>query len=180
VGVPIPPHRDFEEVNLRFMCGEINGYVASWGSFYPRTCPRRAIALVARSFYGENYVAVPMKHEIEHLDGNVTVEYLWPRGRKWESLKMNAAGEPQTIPAGSHAEFITEHYWGYTALRSGCSEYRVEHPRWRIWNANRFEFNADVAALYGEQFVEVLNVLPCSAFIADGSPITVQKRQILL
>jgi hypothetical protein len=93
---------------------------------------------------------------------------------------MTAAGEPQTIPAGSHAEFITEHYWGYTALRSGCSEYRVEHPRWRVWNANRFEFNADVAALYGGQFVEVLNVSPCFAFIADGSPITVQKRQILL
>ena len=36
--------------------------------------------------------------------------------------------------AGSHEEFITEHYWGYTARR-GCSEYRVEHPRWRLWTA---------------------------------------------
>ncbi len=116
----------------------------------------------------------------KRVDGKVKVEYSWRRGRKWESLKMNATGEPQPIPAGSHAEFITEHYWGYTALRSGCSEYRVEHPRWRIWNANRFEFNADVAVLYGGQFVEVLNVSPRSAFIADGSPITVQKRRILL
>ena len=76
-----------------------------------------------------------MKHEIEHLDENLKVEYSWRRGRKWESLKMTATGEAQPIPAGSHAEFITEHYWGYTALRSGCSEYRVEHPRWKIWNA---------------------------------------------
>jgi len=92
---------------------------------------------------------------------------------------MTATGEPQPIPAGSHAEFITEHYWGYTALREGCSEYRVEHPRWKIWNATSFKFNADVAALYGEEFAEVLNQPPRSAFIADGSPITVQKRQML-
>jgi Uncharacterized conserved protein (COG2071). len=68
----------------------------------------------------------------------------------------DATGEAQSIPAGSHAEFITEHYWGYTALRSGCSEYRVEHPRWKIWNATSFKFNADVAALYGEEFAEAV------------------------
>ena len=110
---------------------------------------------------------------------NLKVEYSWRRGRKWESLKMTATGEAQSIPAGSHAEFITEHYWGYTALRSGCSEYRVEHPRWKIWNATEFELNADIATLYGEQFTETLNQLPRSAFIADGSPITVHRRQIL-
>jgi hypothetical protein len=93
---------------------------------------------------------------------------------------MTATGEAQPIPAGSHAEFITEHYLGYTALREGCSEYGVEHPRWKIWNATSFEFNADVAALYGEELGEVLNEPPRSAFIADGSPITVHMREVLL
>ena len=88
-------------------------------------------------------------------------------------------GEAQSIQAGSHAEFITEHYWGYTALRSGCSEYRVEHPRWRIWHATSFEFNADVKALYGDQFAQVLNQSPRSAFIAIGPPITVHTREVL-
>jgi hypothetical protein len=92
---------------------------------------------------------------------------------------MTATGQAQPIPAGSHAEFITEHYWGYTALRNGCSEYRVEHPRWKIWDATSFELNADVAALYGDQFAEVLNQPPRSAFIAEGSPITVNKRELL-
>jgi hypothetical protein len=120
-----------------------------------------------------------MKHEIEHVDRRLSVEYFWRRGRKWEWLKMSAAGEAESIPIGSHAEFITEHYWGYTALREGCCEYRVEHPRWKIWNATSFEFNSDVAALYGDQFTEVSNQPPRSAFIADGSPITVHRRQIL-
>jgi len=120
-----------------------------------------------------------MKHEIEHRDSNLKVEFSWRRGRKWESLKMNAAGEPQTIPAGSHAEFITEHYWGYTSLRNGSGEYRVDHPRWKIWNASEFELNADIATLYGQQFAETLNQPPRSAFIADGSPIAIQRREIL-
>ena len=157
VGVPITLHRDFEEVNSRFYVRRKSADTWRRGVVFIRELvPRRAIALVARSFYAENYVAVPMRHEIEHLDGSVKVEYSWRRGRKWESLKIYAAGKSQPIPAGSHAEFITEHYWGYTALRSGCSEYRMEHPRWKIWDAIRFAFEADVAALYGEQFAEVL------------------------
>ena len=181
LGLPIPLHRDFEEVNLRFYVRKKSADTWRRGVVFIRELvPRRAIALVARTFYGENYVAVPMKHEIEDLDGNVKVEYSWRRDRKWESLKMDAVGESQLIPAGSHAEFITEHYWGYTALRSGCSEYRIEHAHWKIWNASSFELNADTAALYGEQFLETLSQPPRSAFIADGSPITVQKRQILL
>jgi hypothetical protein len=120
-----------------------------------------------------------MKHEIEYLDSNLKVEYSWRRGRKWESLKMTATGEPQTIRAGSLAEFITEHYWGYTRLCSGCGEYRVEHPRWKIWHATSFEFDADVSTLYGQEFAAVLHQPPRSAFIADGSAINVQKRQTL-
>jgi uncharacterized protein YqjF (DUF2071 family) len=223
LGLPIPLHRDFEEVNLRFYVRRKSADTWRRGVVFIRELvPRRAIALVARAFYGENYVAVPMKHKIEHLavpasggqllhssrdvlikrndgsswatppvdetgcpsgakrvDENLKVEYSWRRGRKWESLKMTATGEAQPIPAGSHADFITEHYWGYTALREGCSEYRVDHPRWKIWKATSSELNADVATLYGEQFTEVFNQPPRSAFIADGSPVTIQRREIL-
>ena len=223
LGLPVPLHRDFEGVNLRFYVRRKSGDTWRRGVVFVRELvPRRAIALVARTFYGENYVAVPMKHEIEHLtapasggqllrpsgdvvsktndrsswatqpvdatgcpsgakrvDENLKVEYSWRRGRKWESLKMTATGEAQFIPAGSHAEFITEHYWGHTSLRNGYGEYRVEHPRWKIWNASEFELNADIATLYGEQFTETLSQSPRSGFIADGSPITVQKREVL-
>ncbi|PYL50639.1 MAG: hypothetical protein DMF33_12305 [Verrucomicrobia bacterium] len=181
LGLPIPLHRDFEEVNLRFYVRRKSADTWRRGVVFIRELvPRRAIAILARACYGENYLAVSMKHEIEHLGSKLKVEFSWRRGRKWgESLKMSAIGEPQTIPAGSHAEFITEHYWGYTSLRSGCGEYRVEHPRWKIWNASSFELNADVATLYGQQFVKTLDAPPRSAFIADGSPITVHTREAL-
>jgi uncharacterized protein YqjF (DUF2071 family) len=181
LGLPIPLHRDFEEVNLRFYVRKKSADTWRRGVVFVRELvPKRAIATIARVFYGEPYLALPMKHEIEHVDLRVKVEYSWRRGSKWESLRMSASGEPQSIPAGSHAEFITEHYWGYTCFRGGCSEYRVEHPRWKVWNAETHELRADAAALYGDQFVETLSAAPRSAFIAEGSPITVERREILV
>src|SRR5262249_24004072 len=61
VGVPVPWHRDFDEVNLRF-------YVRRWEQgaqrrgvvFIKEIVPRRLIAWAARTFYNENYVALPM------------------------------------------------------------------------------------------------------------------------
>jgi uncharacterized protein len=180
LGLPVPLYRDFEEVNLRFYVRKKSADLWRRGVVFVRELvPRRAIATVARTFYGENYVAIPMKHQIDHVDLKLSVEYSWRRGKKWESMKMAASGEPQAIPAGSHAEFITEHYWGYTCFRGGCSEYRVEHPRWKIWNAETFEFKGDVATLYGVQFVETLSRAPRSAFIAEGSPIQVLLREQL-
>ena len=180
LGLPVPFHRNFEEVNLRFYVRRKSANTWRRGVVFIRELvPRRAIAVVARSFYAENYIAFPMKHEVNHVGLSLSAEYSWRRGRKWESLKMSATGEPQQIPVGTHAEFITEHYWGYTSLRSGCGEYRVEHARWKIWNASDFELNADVATLYGQKFAESLQQPPRSAFIADGSPITVHRREIL-
>ena len=181
LGLPVPLHRDFEEVNLRFYVRKKSADTWRRGVVFIRELvPRRAIALIARAFYGERYVALPMRHAIVDDGARVSAEYSWRRGKKWESLKVSATGERQSIAAGSHAEFITEHYWGYTCLRAGCSEYRVEHTRWKIWNAAEFELCADVAALYGEQFAETLDRPPRSAFIADGSPITIERRSILL
>ena len=177
IGLPIPLHRDFEEVNLRFYVRRKSGEEWRRGVVFVRELvPRAAIAIVARTFYGEPYSALTMRHNLEHKDGRLFAEYQWRRGRRWETLAMTAAGEPQNAAQGSHEEFITEHYWGYTARRSGCSEYRVEHPRWRLWNAGTTKFDADVATLYGPQFVETLAAPPASAFIAEGSPIEVHRR----
>ena len=179
LGLSIPMHRDFEEVNLRFYVRKKSADLWRRGVVFVRELvPRRAIALVARGFYGERYAALPMKHDIEHVDLRLNVGYSWRRGGNWEWLKMSANGEPQSIPADSHAEFITEHYSGYTCIRGGCSEYRVEHPRWKVWNADKFELHADIATLYGDRFTEALSAPPYSAFIADGSPIEIFKRTI--
>jgi len=78
-------------------------------------------------------------------------------------------------------EFITEHYWGYARRRGGnTTEYRVEHPRWRVCTATATQLDCDVGALYGNEFVEFLKAPPASAFLADGSKVTVFRGTSLL
>jgi uncharacterized protein YqjF (DUF2071 family) len=177
IGLPIPFHRHFEEVNLRFYVRRKTADEWRRGVVFVRELvPRRAIALIARTIYGEPYLALPMRHTLEQKENKVFAQYEWYRGRRWETVAMTATGQPQNAASGSHEEFITEHYWGYTARGNRCSEYRVEHPRWRLWTAETTKFDADVATLYGPQFVETLGAKPVSGFIAEGSPIVVHHR----
>jgi uncharacterized protein len=176
LGIPVPLHRDFEEVNLRFYVKRksIDGWKRGV-AFIRELVPRRAIATVARVFYGERYSAMPMRHSIVDDGNSVSVAYEWRRGKKWESLCMQARPELKSVAGGSHEEFITEHYWGYTAGKI-TSEYRVDHPRWKIWSASEGSFTANVAELYGAEFVGPLSAIPASQFIAEGSHVQVWRK----
>jgi uncharacterized protein YqjF (DUF2071 family) len=178
-GMAVPRHQEFEEVNLRFYvrrqaaAGPRRGVV-----FVKEIVPRWAIATVARLLYNERYVALPMRHTLDVSSSapGVVVEYGWQAGGRWQHVRATGAGEPRPIAAGSEAEFITEHYWGYTVQRDGGSlEFAVEHPRWRVWPATDVSLDVDAAALYGSAFGASLSALPCSAFIAEGSPIVVRR-----
>jgi uncharacterized protein YqjF (DUF2071 family) len=182
-GIAVPGHRDFEEVNLRFYVrreaedGWRRGVV-----FVKEIVPRLAIAGTARLLYGEKYVALPMRHSItgDPTRGGMYVMYGWhPRGRRgrWNGIGAVVSGTPKEALPGSEEEFITEHYWGYSSLRDGGTvEYRVEHPRWRVWPLLRPVLDcsiADIASLYGERFAGSLAGEPSSAFLADGSEVAV-------
>jgi uncharacterized protein len=80
---------------------------------------------------------------------------------------------------GSLEEFITEHYWGFNGHRGRCTQYQVEHPKWRLWRATDPVFQADVRSLYGAGFVEPLSVVPASAFVAEGSAVVVRRGSVL-
>ena len=74
----------------------------------------------------------------------------------------------------SEEQFITEHYGGYAAQRDGgCMEYEVAHPRWGIWKAKDPNFEGDTEQFYGKELAAVLSTRPSSAFLAEGSEVTV-------
>ena len=176
-GIAIPGHRDFEEVNLRFYVrrkaedGWRRGVV-----FVKEIVPRLAIAATARLLYGEKYVALPMRHSItgDPTRGGMYVTYGWRRKGRWNGIGAVVSGVPKEALPGSEEEFITEHYWGYSSLRGGgTAEYKVEHPRWRVWPLLRPVFDCDVSVLYGERFAGPLSGEPSSSFLADGSEVAV-------
>ncbi len=181
LGVPLPGHRDFEEVNLRFYVRrEAAEGVRRAVVFLRELVPRRAIAWVARAWYNEPYRALPMRHSVTERASERSVRYEWREGRAWTGVAARTVGESSPLEPGSEAEFITEHYWGYTRQRDrGTVEYEVAHPRWRVWPALDAALSGDIAATYGEVFAPALASRPRSAFVADGSPITVYRPRRL-
>jgi len=185
LGVPIPWHRDFEELNLRFYVkrherDEIRRGVC----FIREIVPRVAIATVARLAYNEPYVALPMRHTIGAMRGDGAgpelVEYAWRHPRGAGRLRVTPIGAAAPLRAGSAEEFITEHYWGYTRQRDGGTvEYRVEHPRWNVWGVSTATIDGPLEALYGEAMAAVLRRPPDSGMLADGSPVTVSAPRRL-
>ena len=182
MGLRLPFHHSFEEVNLRFYVrrkaseGWRRGVV-----FIKEIVPRRAIAAVARLVYNENYSAMPMRHLIEVDDKSGEVEYGWRYRGSWNRLRVTTKGAAQTLAEGSEEEFITEHYWGYAAQRGGGSvEYQVEHPRWLVWQADNSSLDCDAKAIYGPVFADAITAEPGSAFLALGSEIIVRRGARLL
>ena len=181
LGIGIPLHRDFEEVNLRFYVRRRT--TEGWRRavvFVKELVPRTAIAMAARVFYGENYVALPMNHHVavtgEGAGAVRQVSYRWWFEGRPNEIRVTARGEAAAIADGSESEFITEHYWGYAHQRRGSTlEYQVEHPRWRAWTALEARVECDTARLYGERFARYLKEPPASAFLADGSEVRVFK-----
>jgi uncharacterized protein YqjF (DUF2071 family) len=176
LGRSIPWHRTFEEVNLRFYVRRHIGDETRRGVVFIRELvPRSAIAIVAKLLYNEPYRALKMRRRSERMSGDIVeLEYAWRALGEWAGVRARTAGAPQPLVDGSEEEFITEHYWGYTRQRDGGTvEYRVAHPRWRVWTATDARLEGDVARVYGARFASALAGAPRSAFVADGSPVTV-------
>lgn len=177
-GVPIPGHRDFDEVNLRFYVRrEMPGGETRHGVVFVRELVSRfAVALVARLAYNEPYRTLRMRSVTPRRGSEAPgrLVYEWRVGGAWEGLTGMTLGAPAVPEAGSEAAFITQHHWGYTRQRDGSTvEYEVEHPPWRTWEAGAAMLTMDVARLCGEAFVTSLARAPVSALVAEGSAVTV-------
>lgn len=180
LGVAIPRHRDFDEVNLRFYVRrEPPGDAARHGVVFVRELVSRlAVALVARLAYNEPYRALRMRSVTprQQTDPPGRLTYEWWIGGAWEKLSGTAIGAPAVPESGSEAAFITQHHWGYTRQRDGSTvEYEVAHPPWRTWPAGGATLTMDVARLYGAAFATALARAPVSALVAEGSAVTVYR-----
>jgi len=176
-GVSLPFHRDFDEVNLRFYVRRSEGAAVRCGVVFVREIvPRRLIAAVARIFYNERYVALPVSHKIRSDGPGLAVEYAWQYRPSRNTISATANGTLLLPENGSQEQFITEHYWGYAAQKDGgCMEYQVQHPPWKVRTATNAKFEGDVKELYGREFDAVLKNPPQSAFLAEGSAVSVHR-----
>ncbi len=177
LGLLVPFHVNFEEANLRFYVRRETGAEVRRGVvFIKEIVPRAAISLVARTFYGEPYETWKMSHErtAEKLS------YNWSKSNCENRISVkigNSLGAPEENSLG---EFIIEHYWGYT--RRGANrtdEYKVEHPKWELFEVNAAEIAVDFALTYGGKFGVLSKIIPPSILLAKGSEISVYQGEKL-
>ena len=178
MGVPIPFHRHFEEVNLRiYVQRETSNEVRHGVTFIRELVARRAVALAARLSYNEPYRRLPMRYHFGKIDPDgrpLSVEYAWRLNGEWSGLRCAPDGNSIVAQPGSEEDFITNHYWGYTKRRDGgTTEYEVRHPPWRVWSATQPMLVGGLSAVYGDAFARALDGPPHSAFFTTGSRVTV-------
>lgn len=172
LGIPVPGHIHFEEVNLRLYVRHTtdDGELRRGVVFVRELVPRRMIAWVARTLYGEPYDYMPMSHRRDvQADGRMNLAYRWGD----HGVELVAGATLHDLTEGSEAHFIAEHYWGYTATSSGTREYQVRHPAWRWRDIETITRRFDLAKLYGDEWGDLQAAEPSSQFVAEGSEVEV-------
>lgn len=180
MGVKIPFHINFVEVNLRYYVKRIEGDQVKRGvGFIKEIVPKFAITTVANLVYKENYKTMKMGHTWKDETDNLFVEYRWRNKGTWFKVSVNANNQALSFPEGSETEFITEHYWGYARHGSQTNEYEVTHPRWKAYAVKNYEIDVDFGLVYGKDFGFLNELEPASVMLAEGSEITVEKKRKL-
>jgi uncharacterized protein YqjF (DUF2071 family) len=176
LGFRIPFHINFEEVNLRFYVRHLqNGIWKRGVVFIKEIVPRPALTFVANTLYNENYVTMPMFHNWQLQEDKWDISYRWGKGLT-NSLQVITEKKSSVIEKNSEAEFITEHYWGYTRLSENkTAQYEVEHPRWEVYKTIDYTIHVDFSKVYGMAFGHLQQEKPVSVFLAEGSHIKVKK-----
>jgi len=189
-GIPVPFHRNFEEVNLRYYIKRATPAETRRAvGFVKEIVPQRATAWMARALFNENYIACPMEHALELATGLTRnafpmiresvrpggrVEYAWHEGGRRHRIAGTRASEWASLTPGSEEEFIAEHYWGYAAQKDGGTvEYQVVHEPWRACRVEHLEIDIDFGKVYGPEWQAPLSRTPVSAFLAEGSEVSV-------
>lgn len=175
LGIPVPFHTNFEEVNLRFYVKrEIKNEVRRGVVFIKEIVPKAAISFVAKTVYGEPYETWQMSSK--KSDGELG--YYWSKDNVKNRVNIEHKENLGIPPAGSHREFIIEHYWGYTKRdKNRTDEYKVEHPKWEVFNVNYAEIEVDFGKTYGERFAFLSDLEPNTIFLAQGSEVSVYKGE---
>lgn len=181
LGLKIPFHVNFEEVNLRFYVKRFED--GNWKRgvvFIKEIVPKHAITIVANTLYKEHYETLKMRHSRTQTATSKSFQYDWKKNNNWNSITMQTNKSALPIGENSEAEFITEHYFGYTKYNEKTTiEYEVRHPRWQQLEVTHYEIDVNFENIYGKHFNFLQQLKPTSAFLALGSKITIEGKKTI-
>ena len=181
--IPIPRFGTFEEINLRFYVKREEGHFVKRGVvFINETIPYPLVAWVANWLYKEHYSVVPTKHLFSKSESTQQLQFEWLANKKWNSIFVETETQLKEMEPNSFEEFIYQHYYGFTKVSENATEeYRLQHPRWKVYPVTKYAINCDFSAMYGKEFSIINHTQPKAVFVADGSAVKIEwKRNRLI
>lgn len=177
LGLPIPFHTNFEEVNLRFYVKRKEGNEWKRGVvFIKELVPKPALTFIANTVYKEHYQSVAMKHEIKEMNTSLLFNYSWKMNNQWQNISIETVKGLTLILPNTEADFICEHYFGYTKHKNTTFEYEVKHPSWKQLKVIDYNIEVDFKLNYGSDFDFLNTQKPISVILAKGSKISVENK----
>lgn len=181
MGVAVPMHRDFPEVNLRVYVRTTDEDPPRRGvAFIAELVPRAMISTIANLLYHEHYRTVPMRvvaRDLEETHRELECEV--EDGDRVHRLRIRGRRPPIEVAEGSVEHFFKEHTWGFGRDAAGERVvYRVAHPVWRVYpvEPGDLRLDWDFGELYGEPWQILDGRPPDHVAFAEGSEIAVYPR----
>ena len=179
LGLSIPKHVNFEEVNFRFYIKHNDHGTWKRGLvFIKEIVPKMAVSFVANNVYREKYATMNMRHSHNDKGTSFEASYEWQFKNKWNKISAVTDKRSKKIVAGSCESFFADHYWGYSKYSDTKTyEYHVEHPVWETLKVVSHSIDCDFGSLYGDEFSFLKDEKPASVLMAKGSEIRVNHKR---
>ena len=185
-GFPMPISRGFEELNLRFYVKRKHGPRYVRGScFIKDYVPNAFGSWILTNLFKTSFARLKIKRSCSGFDNNLDetvvpqAHYMWKVGEAENKIKIKARARMKKSGPDTKVGFILDHNHLFSVRQSKIYEYRVQRSPWSVWDAAQASFECDTARLFGEEFVKTLSRRPSSVFIADGSPVTIFRPEVI-
>lgn len=107
--------------------------------------------------------------------GTPQVEYQWKVDDHWNKLRVRARSRIKNTGKDTKVGFVLDHPTQYVSNDRKTLEYKVERPKWNVWDAAQANFTCDVQHLFGKEFVHALAKRPASVFLTNGSDVSISR-----
>ena len=173
LGLPLPFHQRFMEINLRIYVRRKAAEGWRHGvTFLRETVSKPLIAYPANWLYNEQYEVRPTRKNSRQSGLEQYQEYSWKTAANWQKMKVTADLEAQPTQPYSIQDFFTQREWGYAKSRSGSTlEYQVQHPRWHFYPVLQQNVEVDFGAAYPAEFAHLSQCAPSSVLFMEGSAV---------
>lgn len=181
LNVRVPYHNIFEEINLRFYVKReiAPGNWRSEVAFTKLYFPKKALTLVAKYIYKENYETINMRHKW-YENGNELFTSYGLKKNRWHEIEIVSNKKSKNVRTNTSEDFFSKHYWGTSKINYNSSTiYKIDHPAWKSHKILSSKISFDFNTIFGSEFKHLTNTNPESIQLFDGSEVIVYKKKIV-